>query len=169
MRKIIINENNLNNLDIDKINTKVRAVLIKNNDILVANYGGVLLLPGGTIDKGETDKEAIIRELKEETGIIYNNLEEFFQLEYYQYQYPTRKNEIINRLLITKFFYGTFEEIDEINRKLTDKEIRDGFELKFVNIDKVLENLPTVEDNPRSDFFNRELTEVIKEYQKTRR
>ena len=70
MKKLIINEHNLNNLEIDKINTKVRAILVKNNDILIANYGGILMLPGGKIDKYETYKDALIRELKEETKRI---------------------------------------------------------------------------------------------------
>lgn len=169
MNKLIINEHNLNNLEINKVNTKVRAILVKNNDILIANYGGVLMLPGGKIDKFETNKEALIRELKEETGIIYNDLKELFELEYYQYQYPTREDEVINRLIKTKFYYGDFKGIDKVSRQMTEKEKKDNFELKLIDIDKIFEILPTQEDNPRSEFFNRELIEAIKEYKKVRR
>ena len=52
---------------------------------------------------GETADDAIIRELKEETGIVYdaNNLKELLLLEYYQLNYPTRRDEVINRLIRT--------------------------------------------------------------------
>ena len=68
MKTIIINETKLHDDDIQKFGNKVRAVLLSDNKILVSHYGGVVLLPGGSIDKGETADDAIIRELKEETG-----------------------------------------------------------------------------------------------------
>ena len=54
--------------------------------------------------KDATFKDTIIRELKEETGIVYdaNNLKELLLLEYYQPNYPTRRDEVINRLIRTK-------------------------------------------------------------------
>lgn len=46
--ELIINENNLKDEEIQEFNSKVRALLVdENNNILVANYGGVHLLPGG--------------------------------------------------------------------------------------------------------------------------
>lgn len=82
MENIIINDSNLNNNEIQKNGNKVRAVLLSDNKILVSHYGGVILLPGGSIDKGETADDAIIRELKEETGIVYdaNNLKNYYFL-----------------------------------------------------------------------------------------
>lgn len=35
-----------------KVGNKVRAILLSDNKILVSHYGGVVLLPGGSIDKG---------------------------------------------------------------------------------------------------------------------
>ena len=47
-------------------------VVIKNDDkLLVLNKG---LLPGGGIDPGESDHDAIIRELQEELGITVRNI-----------------------------------------------------------------------------------------------
>ena len=56
-----INENNLNNDEIGTFSTKVRALLLDENRILIANYGNVLLLPGGSIDDSETTEQALIR------------------------------------------------------------------------------------------------------------
>lgn len=61
----------------------VYAIVIKDNKILLIKkakgpYSGKLDLPGGTIEFGEKPEETLIREVKEETGIIptkYNLLD----------------------------------------------------------------------------------------------
>ena len=69
--EIIVNQCNLQIDEIKDFNQKVRAILIDGENILVANYGDVLLLPGGSIDKDESIEQALLRELKEEIGIPY--------------------------------------------------------------------------------------------------
>ena len=69
MNTIIINEDKLNNNDIEVVSNKVRAILVDGHKLLIANYGGVYLLPGGSIENGESKDNAIIRELKEEINI----------------------------------------------------------------------------------------------------
>ena len=169
MHTITINENELKYDNIDKINHKVRAILVHDNKILVSNYGGVILLPGGSIDKYETPDDAIIREIKEETGIMYSidDLQKLFLLDYYQANYPTRDNKVINRLISTYFYFGDFLGIDESRSKRTEKEIKDNFNLELVNIKELLKRLENNNNfNPRKPFFDREITEAIKVYQK---
>jgi len=56
LMELIINEDNLNNNEVQEFSTKVRAILFdENNRILIANYGNVILLPGGKVDDGETN------------------------------------------------------------------------------------------------------------------
>ena len=163
MNSIVINDDNLSNNDIHKIGNKVRAILLYNDKILVSHYGGVILLPGGSIDKGETMDDAIIRELQEETGIIYdlNQLEHLLTIKYYQFNYPTRDNEIINRLMTTHYYLGQFKGIDLDNIKRTEKEKKDNFNLELINLnDLLLHN--EVSDNPRKKYFDRENQEVVK-------
>ena len=95
MKTIVINENGLLESQLDKESSKSRAILVDGNKILIANYGGVILLPGGSIDKGETETQAIYRELKEETGMEYETqeLRKIIMLKYYQPNYPTRDGE----------------------------------------------------------------------------
>ena len=162
MTTIVINDNNLSNNDIHKFCYKVRAILLLDNKILVSHYGGVILLPGGSIDKGETVEEAIIRELQEETGIIYdlNQLEQILTIKYYQSNYPTRDNEVINRLITTHYYVGQFSGIDLNNVRRTTRETKDNFNLELINIDDLL--LSKASDNPRKKYFDRENQEVVK-------
>jgi len=168
METIIINDTNLQDGDIHKVGNKVRAVLLRDNNILISHYGGIVLLPGGSIDKGETKEDAIIRELEEETGIIYNReeLEELLTIKYYQPNYPTRDNKVINRLIITSYYLSNYKGIDLNNIKRTDKEQKDNFRLELIPVEKLLTQ--DVSNNPRREYFDRELSEVSKELRKLR-
>ena len=166
MKTIVINENELKTIDIEVVSSKVRAVILDGYKLLVANYGGVYLLPGGSIEKKETKEQAIVRELKEETGIKYSlkELDELFTLKYYQKQYPLKHDEFKNRLSITHFYLGKYKGINDYNLNRTQKEIRDGFDLRLVNIDEIdslIKEIPS-NNNPRKPFFDRELEEVQK-------
>ena len=164
MGNIIINDSNLNNNEIQKNGNKVRAVLLSDNKILVSHYGGVILLPGGSIDKGETADDAIIRELKEETGIVYdaNNLKELLLLEYYQLNYPTRRDEVINRLIRTKFYFGQYRGIDLKSINRTENEVKDNFHLDLIDLDEFASLINESSENSRKKYFDRENQEVIK-------
>ncbi len=161
MDTIVINDNNLKDSDINKFGNKVRAILLKDNKILVSHYGGINLLPGGKIDGLETDDEALIRELKEETGIVYdiNKLKKVCLIKHYQYHFPTRNNGVCNRLIDILYYIGEYKGIDLDNTKRTVNEINGNFSLELIDIDDVLKN---ESNNPRKAFFDRENEEVIK-------
>ena len=170
MENIIINDSNLNNNEIQKIGNKVRAILLSDNKILVSHYGGVVLLPGGSIDIGETADDAIIRELKEETGIVYdvNSLKELLLLEYYQPNYPTRRDEVINRLIRTRFYLAQYRGIDLKSINRTENEVKDNFHLDLIELDEFVSLINEASDNPRKKYFDRENQEVIKALKKVR-
>ena len=63
---LLINDDNLQFDEVQEFNLKARAILIdENNRILIANYGNVILLPGGKVDEKESVSDAIIREFSE--------------------------------------------------------------------------------------------------------
>ena len=164
METVIINENNLEDEDILEESHKVRAILRDGNKILVANYGGVYLLPGGSIDEGETKESAIIRELKEETGILYSSLEleNILKIIFYQKDYPLKRISLVNHLLVTDYYIGEYKGLNLDNMNRTEKETRDGFNLKLVDIKEIEKLINEKSDNPRKVYFDRELEEVIK-------
>lgn len=115
---------------------KARALLINSsNEILIANYGGVFLLPGGSIEKGENPNLAIVREIKEETGIDrkIEDLKPFLKMRYYQIGYPERNGKKSNRLLITYYYLGNLENFSMKDSRLSEKEKKMNLNLNFIH------------------------------------
>lgn len=163
---LVINDNNLYINEIHEFGSKVRAILLDdNNQILIANYGDVFLLPGGSIDDGENSISALLRELKEELGQEYNasELQYLTYLDYYQKNYPKRDGSTVNRLIQTHYFVGRYKGV--LKQTLTDKEIKDNFRLELVSLDN-LESiiLNNKKNNPRNIYFQNELLTILNFY-----
>lgn len=160
-----INEENLKENNIEEIKTKVRALLIdENNQILVANYNNVIMLPGGKIGASEKNLEALIRELYEEIGVVYKEeeLKYLGVLNHYQTNYPKRDGGFYNRLVKTYFYIGIYKGINTKKQILSDKEKQSNFKLELVS----LENLESIilnnkNANPRNEYFQKELLTIL--------
>lgn len=58
-----------------KFKYRVSDIIIKNDEVLLEKYGdNSFCLPRGYVEFDETSKEAVIRELKEETNITFNDV-----------------------------------------------------------------------------------------------
>lgn len=152
----------------DEIKIKSRAIITDSDGkILVGNYGGVYLLPGGSMDKDENPDETIIRELSEEAGLKFEKLDPFIKMEIFQNNYPTRSGKTINRLIINYYYIGKEADASKHKVHLTDKEIKDKFSLKYYSIHEIEEILDADNfENPRGKYFNEELRIIIDEYKK---
>ena len=165
---LVINEDNLRNSEVQEFSTKVRAILVdEDNQILISNYGNIILLPGGKVDKDESIFDAITRELKEELGVYYKSdeLELFEILSYYQKNYPKVDGTIQNRLVKTYYFIGPYKGIKKELQKLSDREKKANFKLELVSLDE-LENiiLSNKNSNPRNIYFQKELLFILSSY-----
>lgn len=168
MEIVINDDDNLQFDEIQEFQLKARAILVDdNNRILIANYGNVILLPGGKIDDGETITEAIIRELSEELGQEYTSdeLELFTTLNYYQKDYPKRDGTLQNRLVQTHYFIGLYKDIECGLQKLTEKEQKGNFNLELVSLDELEDKIiKNDNNNPRNVYFQRELLTILDSY-----
>lgn len=81
------------------------AIIYKDNQFLLSkrqahqHQGDKWEFPGGKIEQGETNEQALIRELQEEINISATECEDFLTLEY---EYP-EKTVTLNFLLVTDF------------------------------------------------------------------
>ena len=165
MKDIVINDFNLKEEDINKTVYKARVLLLENDKVLIANYHDIFLLPGGKLDKNENEDEAVIRELKEETGTDYT-IEEFskeIKLTHYQKDYQSTNGEVTNRKVITYYYVGNYKEIDLSKAKMSDKEIKGNFHTYLIDIKELKELLSKEIIIDRKAYYDRELLVVLKE------
>lgn len=159
------------NIEYDKKVNKVRAVVInKQGRCLITKYAGLYMLPGGKIDEGETELEALKREVEEESGIIINTSEAqpYLEIETYDKNYYDRKEKRdINRITNTKFYIAyTDQEINHDNKKLTESEIEQKQTIQFENLSRIAYMVETNQtDNKKRTNFDREILIALKEFQ----
>ncbi|MFA5603360.1 MAG: NUDIX domain-containing protein [Bacilli bacterium] len=173
MLKIKMGATELEEKDITDFTKKSRALLInRENKVLVANSGGVYLLPGGGCELNENSDDTVVRELKEETGLDYKKIDltKLVTIDHYQKNYPKKDGTITNRLMSTTYFFGSLFDNVEVNvnsQTLTDSELDAGFRLELIPYNNLRDVLLTNKtDNHRNKYFVKELLEVMNVYDK---
>ena len=168
MKEIIYNRDNLKIEDIDDIVIRTKGLIINNkNEILLAYAHKSYQFPGGHLEKGESLKNCLKREIKEETGIEINNdfIKPFEKITYYSKNYrnsgKNRKNEIYYYIINTDQNY-------DINKCSLDELEKEGnFKLENVplqDVEKLL--IKSIPDNPINKIIVEEMLQVIKKYKK---
>lgn len=120
------------------INVAVAVIINKKNQVLIArrgthqHQGDKWEFPGGKIEKGETSKEALIREIREEVGIIITSVE--FMLEI-SHVYDD-KNVLLNVFCVEKW-QGTAVGNEGQPIKWVDKNALNTYEFPAANAEIV--------------------------------
>ncbi len=175
MKKIEFNEASLSNGEVDKVVRKVRGVIINNQgQCLCSNYAQIYMLVGGKIEKGETEKEGLKRELEEEAGIILTDEEinlatPFLKIQSFDRNYYDRKEgRELTRLTETTFYeVHTKSSINKEKMNLTESEKERGYSCEFMNLSKISYLVETNQsNNPKKKFFDREILTALREYAK---
>ena len=166
--KLLINSDKLDIDEVEEFNFKARALLFDDdNQVLIARYSDVILLPGGSIEENETVHEAIVRKLSKETGKKYeiDDFDILATVKHFQKKYPMIDGTTKNRLVQTYYFIGKYKGVLKDLANLTENEKNGNFKLELVPIDDlediIIENK---NDNPRNIYFQKELIEVIRFY-----
>ena len=127
----------LTKISIAIVQNKQKQILISLRD-KNSHQGGKWEFPGGKVETGETNEQAMLRELREEVGLIAT---EFGLFKSFEYHYPDKKL-ILNFYRVSQF---TGEAVSKINQIV-----------KWVDLDE-LENY----DFPEA---NKEVIEALRSY-----
>lgn len=172
MKRIILNEGNLRDEEIEFKRYKARALIIDDNNVVtLCNYRDVYMLPGGKIDSGENTEEGLLRELEEELGLVFNcnDLEELVSVVNIAPNYPVGDSDkYANRACYTDYYViRTNRKIDKEKVKLTDREKKHNFRIEYIPMDRIIE---VIENNEhysfRNKYFVKELLAVLSVYLK---
>lgn len=103
-----------------KFKYRVSGIIIKNDEVLLEKYGdNSFCLPGGYVEFGETSKEAVIRELKEETNITFNDVKYLGIIENF---FTNIRNEKTHEIDIYYKTNITSEESNKIDLNLIEND-----------------------------------------------
>lgn len=165
MKKIVYNENNLKEEDINKEVLRAKLLIINSNDEFLLGYGHkTYQIPGGHVEENESFDQCVVRELKEETGIIIP-LEErtpFLNIIYMCKDYPNigeNTKYVANYYSIKSDLKPDLSKID-----LTENEKEGMFELRYIHKDKIMEELNNSLDACSNKNVVNDTINVIKEF-----
>ena len=130
MEKIIVNEDNLTDNDIKETETRVKAILINdNNEILMGHSYDTYQFIGGHVENNEDLVKSLNREIIEEAGIDLhlNNIEPIAL-------YTKYKKDESKKLLIYYYVIYTNLKPNKDKTNYTDEEIIGDFDLRYVKI-----------------------------------
>ncbi len=167
MKEKVYNYDKINDLDINDRVIRVKALLLNSKkEIMLVESCNTIQFPGGHIENGESLSEALIREVKEETGItLKEKYEPFFVIKYYLKDFPVKGN---NRSIEIYYFYvPTDKKFNKNNLYLDDRERTGDFKIFTIplkNIKKILKQ--NLKNNPINKLVNREMLLALKALKK---
>jgi 8-oxo-dGTP pyrophosphatase MutT (NUDIX family) len=154
--------------DIDKKKVKtnyreaIRAIIFQGNSILMVHTNkGDYKFPGGGVNKGESHKETLEREVKEETGYLVNSVKSkigvFIERNIDEYE----ENAIFQ---MTSYYYKCEISDNKTLQKLDDYEFELEFSPVWILIDEAIylnEEILKKDNKHRNPWVYRE-TKVLK-------
>lgn len=165
MKEVIYNEENVTESEVTETVVRTKALLIKDNKIILGNEKGIYQFPGGHLEEGETLEECIKREIKEETGILLTNeiKSPFIKTSSYIRNWPEegkiRKNEFYYYIIKTD------KNINLENTNYTEEEKENNFTLEEIPLENVIETLEkNIPNNKKNISITPNMIRIIKEY-----
>lgn len=159
----------------------VGAAIIKDNKVLCAQRGygslkGKWEFPGGKIESGENDVDALKREIKEELGIDIK-VNQLIDENYHEYE----GFNINLKVYKCEYVSGTINDIEHQSLKWIDPKSLNDLDWAAADkpiVDTYIESLPrTIEGQITFDYFeaqavqssDRELLRAVQDYERTQR
>ena len=161
MEKLLVMDEKNYSSDLEEIyRVSVRGIIFINGKLLmIEDDFGEVKLPGGGVDDGEDDYQALVREVKEETGynVIIESIKPFGEIE--EKRLSVHEPMIwhqISRL----FFCEVYPEKGEC--EYTDNEKKYGFKQVLYTLDEAIEKIELMlEKEGRRAWNQREYKTLI--------
>ena len=165
MKKIIYNENNISDEEIDEWVKRAKVLVINSKDeILIAHTDDSYYFLGGHVDGDESDYECLVREIKEEAGIDYDPKisEPLVSIKYLLKDYPQVG---LNRGYISNY-YVIYDDIlpNPKNANLTEGEASGHLRLVYIHKDDILDEVRPYLDICKRKNVVRDTIDVLEEY-----
>ena len=119
---------------------KVRAVIynLDKRKIAVMGYDdtSAFILPGGKLEEGETQEKALLREIKEETGIKIKPTTSFpclYKYEYVRDKVDDEGNKYKVNTITTVYLIETDQDFNYETMKLSHSEINNNVKPLWIN------------------------------------
>ena len=167
MKKIVYNEDNLSDNDINNVVYRAKALIINSNDEILFGYGNNnYQFVGGHLEEGESLDECLVREIKEETGIDIPILKRdpFISIIYYNKDYP--EVGINSKYIANYYSIKTDLKPNMYNTNLTENEKEGSFQLRYINKNDALKQLNESLKTCTRENVVKDTIKVVKEYLK---
>lgn len=166
MKEIIYNYDNLSDDEITELVTRVKALLLKDDKLLIGNEDNVFQFIGGHLEDGETLNQCLKREIAEETGIVIEDNEIgklFMKTTYLNKDWPEKgKNR---KCEIYYYAINTNKNINLKNTNYTKREKEKHFkveELPLKEATKLIEE--NISRSEKNKVISYDMINVINEY-----
>lgn len=152
MKRVFINDDNLTIDDLDYEVIRVKGVIINdNNEILIAHNNNTYQLVGGHVEKSEDMEEALIREIKEETGINVSYINgPFMQIMTYCKNYFNSGKNVCSKIYYYRILSNDLPNLNETS--YDELESQTDFGLFYVKLDDFERFLKVSMDNKTIDI-----------------
>ena len=133
------------------IRKAVRAVIIQDGNILMihSTINGDYKFPGGGIKPDETDKEALIREVREESGYLIDEIRDNF-LQIVEIRESAKYENTLFKMV--SFYYFCSVQSLVFQQNLDEYEKSLGFEPIWINIEQALKENLELQKNPKANL-----------------
>ncbi|MDO5393432.1 MAG: NUDIX domain-containing protein [Mycoplasmatota bacterium] len=164
MRRILLNDDNLQEEDLDFEVIRVKGLIINSTgDILIAHNNGTYQFPGGHKEDDENLDDCLEREIREETGISVTSNGPFMQITTYDSNYFNQNKKVCN-----KIYYYVLRTDDKPNYAEThydELECQTDFNLFYISIRELRNFLKrAMEERNLDEKIGREMLLVLDEY-----
>lgn len=168
MKKVFYNDDNLKKEEIDETVTRVKGLIINDKDEIILVYSNKSYqFPGGHLEKGEEILDCLYREVREETGIVFDT-EETKLIKKATYYTKNYRNTNKNREnIIYYYLIRSNKKINLNNIDLDEWEKTDEFKVNFISLNKVKDLL--MGDLKNADInrlIYKEILDILEELKK---